>query len=129
MRLLCSIRGPRFPETAHPWRPTHSIKAIHDSLILMLVGLSRFISTVTSGNLLPDESITGFQPEMESECQATNNRLKRGAQPTCPRGHCWGLREPSDSEQTSQRAGTPRALGSSPRDLSIHSHDTQNQGA
>lgn len=86
------IRGPRFPEMAHPWRPTHSIKATscksevrsrfaHDSLILMLVGLSRFISTVTAGNLLPDESITPFQPEMESELQAMEDKLREGLSP------------------------------------------------
>lgn len=59
---LCFIVGPRFPEMADPWRPAHSIEAtsrkseircrfIHYSQIPMLVGLPRFISTVTVSNL------------------------------------------------------------------------------
>lgn len=70
----------------------------------MLVGLSRFISTVTAGNLLPDESITPFQMEMESELQATDNKLREGL--TSPCGHYWGHR---DKEPTSQRDSTRHA--------------------
>lgn len=66
----------RFPEMPDPWRPAHSIKVtprkpdirssvIHYFPILTRVGLSRFISIVTSGDLLPTASITPLPPERE----------------------------------------------------------------
>lgn len=141
MIFLCFIIGPRFPEMAEPWRPAHSIKAtsykseirskfIHYSSILTLVGISRFISIVTSGNLLPNESITPRQRELESEPQSTENKLGRGAEPTWPCAHSSPFMRHWDNGQTSQRASThPPTLGSSPRDLSIHIHNTQNRAA
>lgn len=133
MIFLCFNTGPRFPETADPWRPAHSIKAasckseirsrfIYYPLILLYIGLSRFTSTVTSGNPLPNESSAQFQLEIESDLHSTE-KLRRGAEPTSPCTHYLGCRRNWDNEQTSQSASTdpaPPALGSSPCELTIH---------
>lgn len=135
------IRGPRFPEMAHPWRPTHSIKAtscksevrsrfVHDSLILMLVGLSRFISTVAAGNLLPDESITPFQPEMQSKLQATDNKFREGLSPPLLVGTTGD--SGSTGTMSQHHRGTAHATPPDPwlhpHDFRTHSHNTQNRG-
>lgn len=114
---LCSLTGPRFPETAAPWRPAHSIKAtscksdvrsrvIHYSSGLMLVGLSRFISIAAPSNLLPNPSIAPLPPEMGGELRSAENKLRREAQPTSPCARPLGLRKHVDHEKTSQRAST-----------------------
>lgn len=144
MIFLCCITGPRFPEMADPWRPAHAIKAtsckseirsrfIHYSSILMVVGLSRFISTVTSGNLLPNESSAQAQLAPESELHATGNKLGRGAEPTSPCAHHSGLRKLGDNELTSQSASTHPAPSwpSAPHHVSLGStsQNTQNKAA
>lgn len=91
--FLGFIVGPRFPETAAPWKPAQSIKAtpcksemrsrfIHFSSIPVLVGLSRFISTVTSCTLLPSGSSTRFNHKWK--VSFTPLRPTRGRGPPLP---------------------------------------------